>query len=104
MDLSIVSFNVRGLTLSRAQTRLQQYLSSLSFNILFIQEHKLGQSDWTFLGKRIWRGGHFFVAPAEDGLNALRNDTVPSGRGGLATAVANQFLPFITFDQTSPCG
>jgi hypothetical protein len=32
------------------------------------------------------------------------NDTVPSGRGGLATAVANQFLPFITFDQTSPCG
>jgi hypothetical protein len=104
MDFSIVSFNVRGLTLSRAQTRLQQYLSSLFFNILFIQKHKLRQSDWTFLGKRIWRGGQFFVAPAEDGLNALRNDNVTSGRGGLATAVATQFVPFITFDQISPCG
>jgi hypothetical protein len=67
MDIKAVSFNVRGLSVSSAQTRLCQYLASVSFNILFMQELKLRQEDWVFFGKQIWPGVEFFVAGAEDG-------------------------------------
>jgi hypothetical protein len=78
-------------------------LASLVFNALFIQEHKLWQEDWTFLGKRIWKQGKFFVSPAEDGLHTLRNDNVVAGRGGLAIAISKQLKPFVTYDMVSPC-
>jgi hypothetical protein len=103
MDIKAVSFNVRGLAVPSAQTRLRQYLASVSYNVLFMQEHKLRQADWSFLGKRIWPRGEFFVASAEDRLHALRNDAVIVGRGGLATAVSHELQPFVTFDLVSPC-
>jgi hypothetical protein len=68
-----------------------------------MQEHKSRQEDWSFLGKRIWSGGEFFVAAAEDGLHAQRNDVVIAGRGGLAIAVSHQLQQFVTFDLVTPC-
>jgi exonuclease III len=104
MDFQIVSFNVRGLSTSPARTCLQKYLRSLQFNVLFLQEHKLCEPDWGFIGKQIWQGGDFFISPAADGLHAARNDTVPSGRGGLAIAIAHKFSSFVTAHCCSTCG
>jgi hypothetical protein len=59
MDLQVLSFNVCGLPTPAAQSRLCLYLWSLQFNVLFLQEHKLRQANWRFIGKRVWKDGKF---------------------------------------------
>ena len=104
MDLTFLSFNIRGISSLVAQMQLCIYLLSLHFSILFLQEHKIWQEDWSFLGKRIWLGGSFFVAPAHDGTHADCNQSVPAGRGGLAIAVSLALLPFVLSHLILPCG
>jgi exonuclease III len=71
MDLRVVSFNVRGLSTLSAERKLRVFLNSLQFNVLFLQETKLREDDWDFIGCRIWRDGVFFIAPAAPGAHAL---------------------------------
>jgi exonuclease III len=104
MDIQVLSFNVHGLTQASSQFFLKTFLSSLSFNVLFLQEHKLLLDDWSFFGKRLWCSGSFYVALALPGLHADCNSLVVAGRGGLAIALATPLVDFISFHCPSPCG
>jgi hypothetical protein len=64
------------------------FLNSVPFNVLYLQETKLQEEDWAFIGRRLWQDGQFFVSPAALGVHAQRNAATTLGLGGVATAVS----------------
>jgi hypothetical protein len=104
MDISRLLYNVRGLTTDLSQTCLRKFLSSMKFEVLFLQEHKVRDVDWTVFGRKIWKFGTFTAAPAASEAQAARNDTVLAGKGGLVTAVLQKLVPFVTSHHVTLCG
>jgi exonuclease III len=104
MDICAVSFNVRGLSTPLSVSRLRSYLSTIRFNVLFLQEHKQRLPTWNFFRCRIWRTAKFFCSLASDGVHADCNSSVVAGCGGLATAVGPVLAPFVSSFQVTACG
>lgn len=55
MDLSVVSYNVRGLNSRRFKTRLKIILCELNCYMVFLQEHKLHVINEQGLATQIWK-------------------------------------------------
>jgi exonuclease III len=104
MDIRVLSYNVRGVTKLKAQRALSSFLKRSCFDILFLQETKVHDADWAYIGKQIWRDGTFYISPAAPGLHAARNSATVSGLGGLATAISSQLAPLVSYHYNTICG
>lgn len=81
--LSILTYNVQGLSSRKRRLRARAFLEGLHTkpDIICLQEHKLRSGRTARLLFEVWHNSHFIIAPASDGVNALRNDQVMAGRG-----------------------
>ncbi|KAL3692894.1 hypothetical protein R1sor_006545 [Riccia sorocarpa] len=104
MKLVLGSFNVIGLCSRTARTRLRNFIQGTRPNrhILAIHEYKLRDIGIDFLTKSIWPQANFFTLPATDGVHAIRNPTVTSGKGGVIVAVAPSVASLVTNNGTLP--
>lgn len=104
--ITILSYNVRGLTTRKKHLRTRLFLEHLhqSSDILCIQEHKLRASGYSHLEYKIWNTAAWTFAPAADGLHAQRNQNVNNGLGGLAVAIGKHLSPYISAKGIMPGG
>lgn len=105
MELSIVSYNVRGLSTQESKTHLWTFLRDTHFNICFLQEHKVcNHIKLHWLGKSIWQEGHFYFIAVQDEVHATQSDAVSAGHWGLIIGVAPTLQQFITHPHSLTCG
>lgn len=67
MDFKVISYNVRGITMRVAKTRLKEFLQDEVHDIVYIQEHKMRSHEVRLLEKKIWNEGAVYSILAKDG-------------------------------------
>jgi hypothetical protein len=88
--LSLLSYNLQGLTKPKSRTTLNSFLHANLRrlpDVFAFQEHKLREGRTDCLQFNIWRAAHFIICPALDGVHARQNDRVLGGKGGLGLAL-----------------
>lgn len=104
--LTILSYNVRGLNSRGKRLRTKLFLESRhrSPDILCIQEHKLRAGSLSRLEFEIWNTASWTSSPAADGIHASRNQLVNGGLGGLAIAIGQRMVPYVSDRGILPSG
>jgi exonuclease III len=97
MQLTILSYNIRGLNDPGAVGALQHYVKGLQLgvDIFMLQEHKLRNSQAQQLGRRLWRGAKTWCLEATVGYNNAPQDE-GVGRGGVATLLSPRWGALVT--------
>lgn len=102
--LSVLSFNVRGLTSQARRVRTRLLIESLraSPDIICLQEHKLRLGKTERIQQEVWAQAHWVCAPASEGIHSSRNANVEAGKGGVAIGVHRDHLSFLVSEGTVP--
>ncbi|KAL3699302.1 hypothetical protein R1sor_017324 [Riccia sorocarpa] len=98
MKISLITYNVRGLTRRASRTRLKLALRDLqpSLDVLAIQEHKIREHKLEFYLKNVWSQATIVARAAADGIHTLHNPQVSAGKGGVALALSARLVGLMT--------
>lgn len=103
--LSVLSYNIRGLTSRERRMRTRLFIEGLRTrpDVVVLQEHKLWLGKTACIRKEVWAAVHWICAPAMEGAHSLRNDRVEAGRDGVAIGLHLDLHPFLVSEGSVPC-
>lgn len=96
---------MRGIMKLKDRIKVQTLLQGLAYPLDFLcgQEHKIKRHNIDWL-QSFWPMARFVSSPAEDGVNARRNNRVPAGYGGVFIAIGPKFKDFVIATSALPFG